>query len=430
MRIAISTLGCKINQFETDVMRQGFQARGGTLVPFEEDADVYIINTCTVTSKSDIQCRQMIRAAAQRNSNARIVVTGCYAETRPEEVGRLPGVSLVCGNRDKALLVDKVLSLFPHQHETGNHLHRTDEVPSRAVKSRTRGFLKIQDGCNSRCSYCIVPAARGGSKSAAPAEVVMEFEKLVQAGCPEVVLTGIHIGTYGCDLDEPATLTDLVRRLLALRKSTRIRLSSIEPREVTDELTGFLGNGLCRHLHIPLQSGDDFILASMKRNYTSRYYSDLLANIAKINPFTAFGADVMVGFPGEGEQEFRNSLHLIEQSPLTHLHVFRYSPRPGTPAADMKHQVSVKTKKERNEELRKLGLTKNLEFRKRNLGSEHTVVVEAKIDSINGMLTGLTDNYIRVHITGAKTEDIGRPVNVTITEVKNDITVAVINNVL
>jgi threonylcarbamoyladenosine tRNA methylthiotransferase MtaB len=287
-----------------------------------------------------------------------------------------------------------------------------------ALHTKTRGFLKIQDGCNNRCSYCIVPLARGGSRSAMPGEVLHEFKCLVDRGCPEVVLTGVHIGKYGLDLEQSSSLTNILQMLVQSRGWTRIRLSSIEPNEITREMINYLGQGLCRHLHIPLQSGDDAILASMKRNYTSRFYEDLLEHIAKQVPGVALGADIIVGYPGEGDKEFQNTMRLVERSPLTHLHVFSYSPRPGTPAAEMKDQVPEQIKKERSVCLRDLGMKKNLLFRKMHQGSDLDVIVEDKIDRDTGLLTGLTDNYIRVMIYGAKADHIGEKINVRINEVK------------
>ncbi len=413
MRIAFATLGCKINQYETDLLRQDFLSNGNTVVSFDDKADIYIINTCSVTAKSDSQCRQVIRAAVRRGQGAKVIVTGCYAETRPEEVRNIPGVDLVCGNSSKMAIARQLLS-SPALLEPGA------AVPAlKPVKGRTRGFLKIQDGCDSHCSYCIVPSARGRSRSAAPSAVIAEFEQLVKAGYGEIVLSGIHIGTYGTDLEKRTNLTEMVATLIALRERSRLRLSSIEPREITDGIIQLLGKGLCRHLHIPLQSGDDNILSSMKRNYSSSFYQTLLSDISRAVPGVALGADVMVGYPGEGEEEFQNTLRLVDETPLTHLHVFSYSPRPGTMAASMKNQVPETTKKKRNEELRKLGLKKNIAFSQANCGADLQVIVEDKVDARTGMFSGLTDNYIRVKIVGAKKEDIGKVLNIRIIDVKN-----------
>lgn len=410
MRIAFTTLGCKINQVETDSLRRDFESRGDTIVPFNAEADVYIINTCSVTAKSDYQCRQAIRSAVRRSHSAKIIVTGCYAELRPEEIKKIPGVDLIVGSRDK-LTIPSVISPLPSSQVPNSTLQKSAK--------RTRGFLKIQDGCDNRCSYCVVPLARGGSRSISQDEVVREFRALVQAGYPEIVLTGIHIGAYGTDLPTKTHFTDLLKVLVRERGESRIRLSSIEPREVTPELSDLLGNALCKHLHIPLQSGDDKILSEMKRDYTSAFYLNLLRQIADRVPAVALGADIMVGFPGEGEEEFQNTLRLVEQSPLTHLHVFSYSQRPGTPAATMKDQVPETVKKSRNEILRALASEKNYQFRKIFEGQTLEVVLESKQDKESGMLSGLTDNYIRIHVEGAKNEHIGKKNLVRIKSVKD-----------
>jgi threonylcarbamoyladenosine tRNA methylthiotransferase MtaB len=415
MRIAFATLGCKINQYETDLLRQDLAERGNTIVPFDAEADIYVINTCSVTAKSDIQCRQTIRSAVRRGTGAKVVVTGCYAETRPDEIRNIPGVNLVIGNREKLNIADHLMP-----SATATREHDRDSLPIRVVPGRTRAFLKIQDGCNNRCSYCIVPLARGGSRSAAPSAVMKVFDRLVRDGCPEIVLTGIHIGTYGVELSERACLTDILAELVARSDRSRIRLSSIEPREITEGAIRLVGNGVCRHLHIPLQSGDDAILASMKRNYTAAFYRELLERIARDVPGIALGADVMVGYPGEGETEFRNTMRLVESVPLTHLHVFSYSPRPGTAAASMKDQVPETVKKERSEALRRLGKEKNYAFRKKQQGVYLRVVVEDKVDPKTGLLSGLTDNYVRVQISNAGKDQIGKEIPVRITEVIKD----------
>ncbi len=423
MRIAFTTLGCKINQYETNLMRQDLLSQGNTIVPFDAEADVYIINTCSVTAKSDYQCRQVIRAAVRRGHAAKVIVTGCYAETRPDELKNIPGVDLVIGNRDKATIphhiMKEVSTSIPEIPPTGSV-----PVSIKTPQGQTRGFLKIQDGCDNRCSYCIVPLARGGSRSVGFANVVSEFERLVRKGCPEVVLTGIHIGAYGSDLRPVTDLTELLAALISKRGHTRIRLSSIEPTEITAELISYLGPALCRHLHIPLQSGDDTILTAMKRNYTSGFYRVVLEDISQRVPGVALGADVMVGFPGEGEKEFQNTLELVEQSPLTHLHVFSYSPRPGTRAAELMQQVPDQVKKERSETLRELGNKKNFDFRKKCQGSELKVVVEDKKDVHSGLLTGLTDNYMRVLVFGAKNSHIGKELSVKIETVEKEAVLA------
>ena len=421
MRIAFTTLGCKINQYETDLLRQDLSSRGNTIVPFSEDADVYIINTCSVTAKSDTQCRQIIRSAARRGQGAKVIVTGCYAETRPDEIRGIQGVDSVFGNNEKSKISQYVTSQAKEDPEQGRW-----QVPARAIKSRTRGFLKIQDGCNNSCSYCIVPFARGRSRSADPTQLMLEFGRLVRGKSPEIVLSGIHIGTYGADLSPTTTLTDIVTSLVSMRGDARLRLSSIEPREVTDGIARLIGNGLCRHLHIPLQSGDDGILESMGRNYTASYYRNLVESLAESVSGIALGADVIVGYPGEDERAFENTLRFLEAAPLTHLHVFTYSPRPGTVASAMKNQLPEATKRERSEVLRRLGQEKNHDFRKKHQGLDLSVVVEDKVDADTGLLTGLTDNYIRVHIFGAQQSNIGEKITVRIMETKKARTIAYI----
>jgi threonylcarbamoyladenosine tRNA methylthiotransferase MtaB len=426
MRIAFTTLGCKINQYETEVISRELRSRGNTIVPFDAEAEVYIINTCSVTAKSDYQCRQVIRSAVRRGKGAKVVVTGCYAETRPEELKGIPGVALVIGNRDKAAIPDQIMKGEPASDREVTST-ASEPAPIKALQSRTRGFLKIQDGCNNRCSYCIVPFARGGSRSVAIADVVTEFERLVHAASPEVVLTGIHIGSYGSDLRPATSLTDLLATLVSKRNRTRIRLSSIEPNELTAGIIKLLGQGLCRHLHIPLQSGDDAILKTMRRNYTTGFYLELLENISQQVPGIALGADIIVGFPGERDAEFQNTMNLVERSPLTHLHVFSYSPRPGTPAAGREPQVPEWVKKERSEALRNLAKRKNFDFRKKCMGSDAKVVVEDKKDVNSGLLTGLTDNYMRVLVSGAKNCHIGQEINVSIEKVEKETNLATIS---
>jgi threonylcarbamoyladenosine tRNA methylthiotransferase MtaB len=411
MRIAFTTLGCKINQYETERMRVDLVQEGNTIVPFDDDADVYIINTCSVTAKADSQCRRIIRTAAERHPGARIVVTGCYAETQADEIKKIPNISLVMGNSFKS----NTLHHLGHQPAAKHHLGRSLIT----VQERTRAFLKIQDGCDNYCSYCSVPFARGRSRSVEPQDVLREFDRLVQAGYPEIVLTGIHIGVYGNDLAAKYNLTNLLASLCDRKGDTRIRLSSIEPNEVTDGIIDLIGKGVCRHLHIPLQSGDDGILAVMNRKYTSHFYRELLDRIVRQVPGMALGADVMVGFPGEDERAFQNTVDLIQNSPLTHLHVFSYSRRPGTVAAGMKHQVPEQVKKERNELLRAMGAEKSLLFRNNNTEKKIQVIVEDKQDSESGLFTGLTDNYIRVKIQGAVKEDVGTKIVVMIKKIEH-----------
>lgn len=410
MRIAFSTFGCKINQFESDELKRSFLSTGNTVVPFDEPADLYVINTCTVTGKSDYQCRQAIRAAVKRGQGAKVIVTGCYAETNPEDIQKISGVTKIVGNSRKQALSEYLTLSTPVTFR---------EPLSFAGQRRTRSVIKIQDGCESFCSYCIIPKARGKSRSIPLEDVLAQFDALIGAGVPEIVLSGIHIGKYGRDIDPSVSLTSLVKDLIKRRGHARIRLSSIEPREITPELVELLGQGLCRHLHVPLQSGDDRILKSMNRDYTSQFYLDIVSKITANNPEIAIGADVIVGFPGEGDSEFRNTLKMINDGPITHIHAFSYSPRRGTVASEMKCQVNDSDKKSRNEQVRIAGLKKNYEFRRRFLGKDLPVVVEncQTRDASSMMYYGMSDNYIRVAIKGAHPEQIGQEVRVLIDEV-------------
>lgn len=416
MRIAFTTFGCKINQYDTEAMRQEVARDGNNIVvPFDGDADVFVINTCSVTGKSDYQCRQAIRSAVRRKQGARVIVTGCYAETRPEEIRSIPGVSLVLGNADKT-----DIARYCSPQEDGATA-RDVQAPI-TTEGRTRTVLKVQDGCDNRCTYCIVPIARGRSRSIDQGTVRDSFLRAVDGGAPEVVVSGIHIGTYGRDLAPQRTLGGLLKELASVRGSARIRLSSIEPGEISEDIIALLGKGLCRHLHIPLQSGDDKILKAMDRHYSARDYRDLALTLSEKVPGLAIGTDIMVGFPGEGEGEFENTLRLVEELPISHLHVFSYSPRPGTAAALMDGQVSAQEKKLRNKTIRDIGIKKNIHFRTSQVGLTQDVVIEDWVPGQGAI--GFTDNYIRVAVPDAGPEIKGKSIKTIIKDVAEERTIA------
>ncbi|MDA8126871.1 MAG: tRNA (N(6)-L-threonylcarbamoyladenosine(37)-C(2))-methylthiotransferase MtaB [Deltaproteobacteria bacterium] len=406
-KVAVTTLGCKVNQCESAGITAAIAARGMALVPFEAEADCYIINTCTVTGKTDSQSRQLIRRAIRRNPAALILVTGCYAQRAPEEIVRIPGVRIVAGNAEKATLIDLIEQAAT---DPGPQVRVGDiagekgfATPGATVfPEHTRAFLKIQDGCDAFCTYCIVPAARGRSRSLPEAEVAQRISALAGQGFREVVLTGIHLGVYGRDLTPPGDLTALVQKIAAARPVERLRLSSIEPREVTDALLALMDRPgiLCRHLHIPLQSGDDGILAAMHRNYDRVFFRNLIVKIRGSLPDLAIGIDVMTGFPGETDAAFGNTLQLVEELPIAYLHVFPYSQRPGTPAAELPNQISEEEKKRRALLLRKLGTAKRRAFAEPFLGRELTVLIEGKEEAATGLFTGFSDNYIPVAVRG------------------------------
>ncbi len=409
VRVAVATLGCKVNQCESAGIAEALTARGMTLVPFEEAADGYIINTCTVTGRTDYQSRQLIRRAIRKNPAAAVLVTGCYAQRAPEEIARIPGVRFIAGNAEKERIPDILWEMTAGVPQILVGDIRKEKEISRlgatVFPEHTRAFLKIQDGCDAFCSYCIVPHARGASRSLPPEEVLERIASISRAGYREVVLTGIHLGAWGRDLQPQADLATLVRRIAEGRTVERLRLSSIEPRELNEELIALIGAAgtVCRHLHIPLQSGDDGILAAMRRDYDAAFFRDLVRKLHATVPGIAVGIDVMAGFPGETEEAFANTLRLVEEMPVAYLHVFPYSRRPGTPAATMAGQVPEEEKKRRAERLRAVGAAKRQAFAERFIGTPLEVLVEGRTDKNTGFPVGFSDNYIPVAVRGGVT---------------------------
>lgn len=406
-KFAVATLGCKVNQCESAGISETMTV-GMRLVPFDEEADCYIVNTCTVTGRTDYQSRQLIRRAIRRNPAAVVLVTGCYAQRAPEEIARIPGVRIVAGNAEKSNLSELIRELAEGkgpQVRVGDIRNEKRFIPlgAAAFPEHTRAFLKIQDGCNAVCSYCIVPQARGSSRSLLPAEVEKGIASLAREGYREVVLAGIHLGAYGRDLIPATDLTAMVRRIAETEPVERLRLSSIEPREVTDELLSLIGSSgvVCRHLHIPLQSGDDGILNAMNRDYDAVFFRDLVQKVHDVSPDIAVGIDIIAGFPGETETAFTNTLRLVEGLPVAYLHVFPYSQRPGTPAAAMPNQVPETEKKRRAEWLRRVGVAKRQAFAERTIGTPLAVLIEGRKDKSTGFSVGFSDNYIPIACRGA-----------------------------
>jgi threonylcarbamoyladenosine tRNA methylthiotransferase MtaB len=409
VRVAVATLGCKVNQCESAGIAEALTARGMTIVPFEEAADGYIINTCTVTGRTDYQSRQLIRRAIRKNPAAAVLVTGCYAQRAPEEIARIPGVRFITGNAEKERIPDILWEMavgFPRilvgdiRKEKG-----ISRLGATVFPEHTRAFLKIQDGCDAFCSYCIVPHARGTSRSLPPEELLERIASLSRTGYREVVLTGIHLGAWGRDLKPQEDLATLVRRIVEGCAAERLRLSSIEPRELSDELIALIGAAgtVCRHLHIPLQSGDDGILAVMRRDYDAAFFRDLVRKLHTTLPGIAVGIDVMAGFPGETEEAYLNTLRMVEEMPIAYLHVFPYSRRPGTPAATMAGQVPEEEKKRRAERLRAVGTAKRQAFAEGFIGTPLQVLVEGRTDKNTGLPVGFSDNYIPVAVRGGVT---------------------------
>ena len=405
MRIAIATLGCKANQYDSEIIRESFEEKKFDIVPFPEPADIYVINTCTVTGKTDFQARQLIRRAHRVNPQAKIVVTGCYAQAAPEDLKKIPGVSLVIGNPDKWEIVN-IIKGAEKNSSAGiivTPLEKEIVFPEKKIKrfsAKTRFFLKIQDGCNARCSYCIVPQVRGKSRSMAPKSVLELLSNIGSSGYKEAVLTGIHLGAYGLDLSPQASLLNLLHEIEKQMPVPRVRLSSIEPNEITQGVICVLTDStiVCPHLHLPLQSGDNTILRKMNRPYSAENFHSLVLKLTNSIKDLAIGADVIVGFPGEGEEEFDQTLRLIEALPITYLHVFPFSPRKGTPAFSLPEKVNSNTVKKRSEILRRLSKKKREGFYRSYLNKKLPILIEARRHRKTGLLKGLSRNYIPVLI--------------------------------
>ncbi len=407
-KVAICTLGCKVNQYESASLAGLFRERGYRIVDFADKADVYIINTCTVTHLGDRKSRQLIRRSVRANPGAVIAVTGCYAQTSPGEILKISGVDLVIGTRDRSKLVDLVESAVKGQdpvnavseYRAGDEF---EEIPSVPVQGRARAFLKIQEGCNNFCTYCIVPYARGPLRSRRPEKVIETARKMVASGFKEIVLTGIHTGAYGRDLNNGLNLAGLLRSLVDdIPSLLRLRLSSIEPNDITPELIETLAGSktFCRHLHVPLQSGDDRILARMERRYSAWEYTRLAEVLRENIPGLGLTTDVMVGFPGENEENFENTRRLIEKISFSGLHVFKFSPRRGTPAAQFEEKVDPRVKEERSRKLIQMGDRLAARFASAHIGRELDILVEQPFSGDNKMYEGLTDNYIKVVFPG------------------------------
>ena len=405
MRIALTTLGCKINQYDSAVIRSRLEEKH-SFVPFDEQADCYIINTCTVTDRADWEARQLVRRAKRRSPSSKVLLTGCYAQVSAAEVARVQGVDFVVGlNRldDLLRLVETTDFNTPRIHVSD--VKRQRGVPvlgTRALPGHTRAFLKIQEGCNYSCTYCIIPTARGLSRSVAPREVLHQVRLLAEAGYAEIVLTGIHLGGYGQDLIPKVDLTALLEVLVGSSLVRRIRLSSLDPREVPERLLDLIAGSevICPHLHICAQAGEDTILKQMRRNYDTAYYRELLSQTRERLPEAAIGSDLIVGFPGESDEQFERSLAYFASLPLTYFHVFPYSERRGTVASILSDPVPVPVKKSRAKRMRQLGAEKKEQFCQTFRGRRMPVLIEEKIDRGSGGRRGFTRNYLPVIVSG------------------------------
>ncbi len=400
-RVALHTLGCKLNYAETATLGQQFLERGFELVEFGLPADVCVINTCSVTGRADRECRQMIRRALRTGENPYVIVTGCYAQLQPEEVASINGVDLVLGAKEKFDLF-RFAGEFAKTHVPRVHVSEISGVNdfgpafSTEASGRTRAYLKVQDGCDYSCSFCTIPLARGGSRSQSVDETVRQARALVLAGYREIVLTGVNVGDYGGKTG--SSLAILLRALEVIEGLDRIRISSIEPNLLSPEIIEMAKNRgkLCPHFHIPLQSGSDQILRLMRRRYTAGQYRELIDAVRDTLPDAGIGVDVITGFPGETDEHFENTYRFLTELPVSYLHAFTYSERPGTPAADMGAPVDPSTRFRRNEMLRLLSRKKREAFYRSAIGRNFDVLVEGNGEP--GRLEGFTDTYIRVSL--------------------------------
>ncbi|MFQ5682225.1 MAG: tRNA (N(6)-L-threonylcarbamoyladenosine(37)-C(2))-methylthiotransferase MtaB [Candidatus Binatia bacterium] len=402
MRIAITTLGCKINQYDSAVIRTRLE-KEHLFVSFDQHADCYIINTCTVTDRADWEARQLVRRAKRSSPASTVLVTGCYAQVSPEKVAQVPGVDYVVGlNRLEDLLryVDRSGPRLTETIAVGDvrREHGVSVLGAKGLPGHTRAFLKIQEGCNYSCTYCIIPTARGRSRSVPPEEVLNQMRMLAEEGFAEIVLTGIHLGGYGHDLKPKLDLTLLLEKISQSRIVPRVRLSSLDPREVPERLLDLLAQSdvLCPHLHVCAQGGEDGRLKQMRRNYDTAYYRELISKVKQRLPDAALGSDIIVGFPGETDEDFECSMEFFASLPLTYFHVFPYSIRKGTLAASLPDQVPNDVKKERARKMRELGGKKKRDFYRGFLGREVPVLIEAKIDKNSGDRRGYSRNYLPV----------------------------------
>ncbi len=419
--VAITTLGCKTNQFESAAMAELLGKEGFRVIPFEERADIYVINTCTVTARTDAESRKLIRRAQRRNPAARIVVTGCYAQVAFDKLQEMPGVDLILGNAEKRGIVGMLREAAGPRVRVSDISReaRAEGLSLESFAEHTRAFLQIQNGCDAFCSYCIVPYARGRSRSVPPEDVLAGIRGFAARGFREVVLTGIHLGGYGLDLAPPTSLRELLASADRERLVPRLRVGSVEPTEISPELIRFLAGAqtVCPHLHIPLQSGSDQVLAAMNRKYTTEQFRSVVADLAAAVPGICLGFDVIAGFPGETEEEFATGFRFIESLPVAYLHVFPFSPREGTPAATMAGQVPSHVVRARAEALRRLSDRKKLAYYREFLGKELPVLVQERDEK--GMLRGLARNYVSVTLVGDGAP-IGTEVTVRIDEVTRD----------
>ena len=422
--ISFVTLGCKVNQYDTAVLINKLPKSKYTTVPFPGKADIYVIDTCTVTHKADAEARHYINRAKRINPNGVVVVTGCYAQVSAEEISNLKGVDYVVGNSDKFSSLMKIVRQGSLQKEPKVFINDIFKEKKRKFESpeidffpgRTRAFLKVQDGCNYACTFCIIPYARGRSRSLGIDDVIKRIRVLRQSGYKEAVLTGIHLASYGRDIG--SNLIKLLSRIEDEKILSRIRLSSLDPADINQDFINFVSNSqtICPSFHISLQSGDEQVLKNMRRRYKPKQFLDITDQIRQAMPDSSIGTDIMVGFPGETEVEFNNSYNLLDESELTYFHVFSYSKRKGTKAAIMDNQIDPGVIKQRSKIIRDLGMKKKIEFNKKFVGKELEVLVENNSK-------GTSRNYISVKLHKDDYSK-GELIDVVISDLEDDMVIA------
>lgn len=406
--VAFHTLGCKLNYAETSSVKRLFENDGYTVVPFETGADIYVLNTCSVTDNADRECRKSVRQVHRQNPQARVIVMGCYAQLKPKEISEIQGVDLVLGAAEKFHVLDFLHALEGIQDRgpvhAGDIQNANTFYPAYSSGDRTRSFLKVQDGCDYKCTFCTIPKARGQSRSAEISQIVRQAQTLGATGVNEIVLTGVNIGDFGNGTSvieesrpkKEAMLIDLIRALEEVEEISRFRISSIEPNLCTDEIISFVAHSsrFMPHFHMPLQSGNNEILKSMRRRYLRELYAERVTSIKQLMPHACIGVDVITGFPGETETHFKDTVAFLEELQIDYIHAFTYSERAGTPAASMPDAIPVEIRRNRSKVLRDLSSWKKQTHYERHLDQVRQVLFEKGPDS--NYLSGFTDNYIRI----------------------------------
>lgn len=398
-KVAFYTLGCKLNFSETSTISRLFDDAGFAKVDFEETPDIYIINTCSVTENADKKCRQLVKRAMKINPEAFVAIIGCYAQLKPEEIGKIPGVDIVLGANEKFNLIEHIDALQTKQEQAilsyTSIKETTEFIPSFSYGDRTRSFLKVQDGCDYFCTFCTIPLARGKSRNASIAETIIEAEKIALTDIKEVVLTGVNIGDFGQGGEE--NFFQLVQALDQVEGIDRFRISSIEPNLLSNEIISFCLNDAQRfvpHFHVPLQSGNDRLLKAMRRKYERSLYAERVSSIKSLRADACIGVDVIVGFPGETDEEFMDTIDFLKDLDISYLHVFTYSERANTTAVKLGNPVPMAVRRERSKILHILSDKKKRAFYEQNLGTERSVLFEHEEDE--GVMFGFTENYVKV----------------------------------